>query len=81
VWQRARLLPAHVNTPALEFNQSVSPDGAWLYFSSTRSDPGPLGTRLDWPMETASVRGIGNGKGDIYRIPMAELGLPVPPRR
>jgi hypothetical protein len=81
VWQRARLLPAHVNTPALEFNQSVSPDGEWLYFSSTRSDPGPLGERFDWPADSAAVSGIGNGKGDIYRIRVAELGLPVPVRR
>jgi hypothetical protein len=44
VWQGARLLPREVNTAALEFNQSVSPDGVWLYFSSTREDPGPLGT-------------------------------------
>jgi hypothetical protein len=81
VWQRARLLPEGVNTPALEFNQSVSPDGAWLYFSSTRSDPGPLGERFDWPVDSARVSGIGNGMGDMYRIRMAELGLPVVPLR
>ncbi|HEU4883744.1 MAG TPA: hypothetical protein VFT45_15910 [Longimicrobium sp.] len=81
VWQRARLFPAHVNTPALEFNQSVSPDGVWLYFSSTRSDPGPLGPRFDTPLDSVAINGIANGKGDIYRIPVAELGLPVPPRR
>ncbi|HEX2076438.1 MAG TPA: hypothetical protein VHG08_01980, partial [Longimicrobium sp.] len=75
VWQRARLLPRGVNTPALEFNQSVSPDGRWLYFSSTRRDPGPLGPRFDWPRHPANVAGIGSGTGDVYRIPISVLGL------
>jgi Tol biopolymer transport system component len=74
VWERARALPAGVNTPAYEYNQSVSPDGRWLYFSSTRSvfeivPPKPLSydelqRRLSSP---------GNGLGDIYRIEMARI--------
>lgn len=38
-WQRPQPL-ASTNTPASEFNQSVSPDGRWLYFSSTRPHNG-----------------------------------------
>ena len=75
VWQRAHPVAGGVNTPAAEFNQSVSPDGRWLYFSSTRPHAGSLGERFDVPRNEASVRGIGNGKGDIYRVPMAALGF------
>ncbi len=75
VWQRARPAAGGVNTPAAEFNQSVSPDGRWLYFSSTRPHTGPLGERFDVPRDDAAVAGIGNGKGDIYRVPLAALGL------
>jgi Tol biopolymer transport system component len=64
-----------VNTRWNEFNQSVSPDGQWLYFSSTRPHSGPLGERFDVPRNEASVAGIGNGKGDIYRSPTRDLGL------
>jgi Tol biopolymer transport system component len=73
-WQRPEPL-AKVNTRWQEFNQSVSPDGKWLYFSSTRPHKGPLGERFDWPRVETNVTGIGNGKGDIYRIPLRELGV------
>jgi Tol biopolymer transport system component len=73
-WQRPEPLKS-VNTPASEFNQSVSPDGRWLYFSSTRPHHGQLGERFDTPRDDANIAGIGNGKGDIYRISMSDLGL------
>lgn len=73
-WQRPQPL-ASVNTPASEFNQSVSPDGRWLYFSSTRRHTGTLGDRFDTPRNDANIAGIGNGKGDIYRIALSEVGL------
>ncbi|HEX3234889.1 MAG TPA: hypothetical protein VHR41_11875 [Gemmatimonadales bacterium] len=73
-WQRPVPLSG-VNTRWNEFNQSVSPNGQWLYFSSTRPYGGPLGERFDVPRDEANVAGIGNGKGDIYRIPTRDLGL------
>jgi hypothetical protein len=74
-WTRAQPLGHGVNTTWQDFNQSVSPDGRWLYFSSTRPLRGPLGTRFDWPRRAANVDGIGNGKGDMYRIPLGVFGL------
>ncbi|HET9251452.1 MAG TPA: Xaa-Pro aminopeptidase [Candidatus Eisenbacteria bacterium] len=66
-WTKARPIEA-VNTKALEFNPSVSPDGKWLYFSSTRPHTGPVGERLDVPRNDSTVVGIGRGTGDIYRM-------------
>jgi hypothetical protein len=74
-WSPARLLPEPINSRASDFNQSVSPDGRWLYFSSSRPYAGPLGDRFDDPRDDAGVQGVGNGKtGDIYRVAMTALG-------
>jgi Tol biopolymer transport system component len=74
-WEPARRLGEGINSTARDFNQSVSPDGAWLYFSSTRRFDGALGERFDVPRDDSQVKGIGNGLGDIYRVPMRALGL------
>jgi WD40 repeat protein len=74
-WRRAGPAPSGVNSRWLDFNQSVSPDGQWLYFSSTRPHAGPLGERFDFPRNDSTVAGIGNRKGDMYRIPIRALGL------
>ena len=68
-WQKAHRLPPPINTPEWEFNPSVSPDGKWLYFSSTRRHSGAVGERFDWPRNDANIVGIGDGnRGDIYRV-------------
>jgi hypothetical protein len=73
-WAPARRLPEPINTTAREFTPSVSPDGRWLYFSSTRPHTGALGPRLDDPRDDAHVTGIGDGAhGDLYRVPTAAL--------
>jgi Tol biopolymer transport system component len=74
-WAPARRLPEPINSPSGDFNQSVSPDGRWLYFSSNRPSAGPVGPRFDDPPDDAALRGIGNGKtGDIYRVAMTAIG-------
>lgn len=74
-WEKARLLGNGISTPASDYNQSVSPDGKWLYFSSTRPFKGALGVRFDAPRNDGSIQGIGTGTGDIYRVPLSTLGL------
>ena len=37
-WGEPRLLPEHINTDGAEHSVSFSPDGRWLYFSSTGLD-------------------------------------------
>jgi hypothetical protein len=65
-----------VHFPKGDFNHSVSPDGKHLFFSSTRGfwdsmSPDPL----PYAEMQRRLTGIGNGLGDIYRIPVSELGL------
>ena len=75
VWQGAHPVGGVINTTKSEFNQSVSPDGKWLYFSSDRPLAGSIRERIDFPRNDRSIHGIGNGKGDIYRVPMSALGF------
>jgi hypothetical protein len=42
-WGKAKPLGAGINSSDSEWNQSVSPDGNWLYFSSNRPRPGGNG--------------------------------------
>jgi WD40-like Beta Propeller Repeat len=73
-WTPARRLAEPINSRASDFNHSVSPDGRWLYFSSSRPFAGSLGARFDVPRDDATIHGIGNGKtGDIYRVAMTAL--------
>ncbi|HEU0015196.1 MAG TPA: hypothetical protein VFQ45_16010 [Longimicrobium sp.] len=76
VWGKARPLAA-LNTPAYEFNPSVSPDGRWLYFSSTRSgfDGPPPPAPLTYAELQRRLLEPGNGLGDIYRVELRALGI------
>jgi Tol biopolymer transport system component len=74
-WEKATPLPRPINSAASDWNHSVSPDGRWLYFTSTRPLAVAVGQRLDTPRDDGAVAGIGNGKGDMYRVPMSALGL------
>lgn len=77
IWQRARPLDV-VNSPKGDFNHSVSPDGKYLFYSSTRGlfdsmPPAPL----DYAEMQGRLTGVGNGLGDIYRISFSALGIGV----
>jgi hypothetical protein len=76
-WQRARPIDP-VNSPKGDFNHSVSPDGKYLFVSSTRGqfDSMPP-VQILYPEMQRRLTGIGNGLGDIYRIPMSELEIRV----
>ena len=73
-WSAPRHLPAGINSPAVEFCPSLSPDGRTLYFTSTRG----FGTEaLDQPLDygelTKRLRGTLNGLGNVYHVPTASL--------
>jgi hypothetical protein len=60
-------------------NPSVSPDGGFLYFSSTRSVFDKVPARpYDYRELSRRLMSPGNGLGDIYRVDMEQLGVPAP---
>lgn len=74
VWTSPRHLPAGINSPALEFCPSLSPDGRYLYFTSTRGfGIEPPDRPLTYRELTARLRSVGNGLGNIYRIPISAV--------
>jgi hypothetical protein len=76
-WSEPRVLASGINTLAREYCPIVSPDGKYLYFTSQRGFPDlPRGRGLTYPEFRDSLRSVGNGLGNIYRIPLAALGLP-----
>ncbi len=69
VWQPARMLPKPLNSTALDYCPSVSPDGKWFFFSSKRAAK-PLSPR---PTHTAQslrerLNAPGNGLEDIFWV-------------
>src|SRR6202008_979938 len=58
VWTSPRHLPPELNPPSLEFCPSLSPDGAFLYFTSTRGFGGETPDRpLNYRELTGRLRG------------------------
>lgn len=76
VWQPARNLGPLVNTTAGETSPSLAPDGRRLFFTSERGFTAiPMVPGLTRAAFEESARGIGNGRGNIYEIPLDKLGL------
>jgi hypothetical protein len=61
-----------INGPARDYSPRISGDGKWLLFTSERLDH-----PLDLPMNYASFermsRGLYNGLGNLYRIPLENV--------
>ncbi|HZU27915.1 MAG TPA: hypothetical protein VFA04_20460 [Bryobacteraceae bacterium] len=72
-WTQPRHLANGVNSFAEESFPSVSPDGRWLFFSSERSMFEVPVPRLTWARLEREWPGIFNGRGNIYRIDMAQV--------
>jgi Tol biopolymer transport system component len=76
-WTAARHLGGGVNSSATDFSPTISPDGRWLYFTSTRGDFDAAPAKpLDYPELVHKLRSRGNGLGDVYRVPVEVLGAP-----
>lgn len=73
-WSAPKNLGAGINSSAGELCPLVSPDGRYMYFTSTRSF---IDTAFKAPITSAALRtqlnAPGNGLGDTYRVPMAEV--------
>jgi WD40-like Beta Propeller Repeat len=72
VWSKPKNLGPIINTAAREYSPRVSPDGKWMYFTSER---GMQTDKRDRPFTAEEwserARGLYDGLGNIYRIPMA----------
>jgi Tol biopolymer transport system component len=75
-WAQARSLGDVVNTAATEFAPKVSPDGNYLFFTSTRGfADAPRPEKLTYQGLINRIRSAGNGLGDIYQVGFSALGL------
>jgi Tol biopolymer transport system component len=75
-WAQAQHLKAMVNTEQDEGSPSLSPDGKTLFFSSERSAfTVPVQRRFDYRSLTRELHSVSNGHGNVYSIPLSELGL------
>jgi Tol biopolymer transport system component len=68
-WTKPRNVGTMVNTPARDYSPRISGDGNWMLFTSEKLDHAPPS-----PMSHADFvkfsRGLFNGLGNLYRIPM-----------
>lgn len=78
-WQPARNLPIPINTPFMEIGPKISPDGKWLFFTSTRTlfRGGPLPEKKSTDEMLSTLRGPRNGLGDIYQVDISVV-TPTP---
>lgn len=76
VWSAPEPLAA-VDTDAREYSPRFSPDGKELFFASERGVPAEQhGVRVTYDALLRGAAAINSGLGNIYRIPLHELGLP-----
>ena len=75
-WTAPRALEK-INTAAREYSPRFTPDGRSLIFASERGYPTEARERpVTYDEIVSRSAAIGNGLGNIYEIPLAELGLP-----
>jgi Tol biopolymer transport system component len=76
-FQAARNLGPAVNSTATESNPSLAPDGKSLFFTSERGFAKiPMDAGLTREGFEQAMRGIFNGRGNIYEVRLAKIGLP-----
>ncbi len=75
-WTKAANLGDKINSSGSEYSPSVTPDGKYFFWSSTRSLPSTSQTkRLTYADLLNKLRSPGNGLGDIYQIDISALNI------
>lgn len=66
-WTKAKNLGEGINSHRTEYSPTVSPDGRYLFFSSTRGRR-PPGKKMNYAELMEWLHGPRNGLGDIYQV-------------
>lgn len=75
-WTKAVNLGDKINSKGSEYSPTVSPDGKYFFWSSTRSLVATSQPkRLTYAEFLTKLRGPGNGLGDIYQIDLSALHI------
>jgi len=73
-WTSPRNLGTPINSSGWEFGMKVSPDGRYVFYTSSRDAwDRPLGTRLTYDQLEARLRAPGNGRFDIYQVDLSAI--------
>lgn len=75
-WTKPVNLGDKINSSGNEYSPTISPDGKYFFWTSTRGFADkPLEKRLNYQELTNRLRGPRNGLGDIYQIDIGVLGI------
>jgi len=75
-WTKPVNLGDTINSSANEYSPTISPDGKYFFWTSTRSFADkPLEKRLQTQELMKKLQSPGNGLGDIYQIDIRALGI------
>lgn len=76
VWTKPANLGDKINSSGNEYSPTISPDGKYFFWTSTRGFADkPLDRRLNFQQLTNNLRSPRNGLGDIYQIDVSVLNL------
>ena len=75
-WSKPENLGDQINSVGNEYSPTISPDGKYFFWGSTRGFADkPLPKRQNYRELMEKLRGPGNGLGDIYQIDIGELKI------
>ena len=75
-WSQPENLGDEINSAGNEYSPTISPDGKYFFWGSTRGFADkPLEKRHNYRELMEKLRGPGNGLGDIYQIDIGELKI------
>lgn len=75
-WTTPVNLGDKINSSGNEYSPTISPDGKYFFWTSTRGFADkPLSKQLTYQELTNSLRNPGNGLGDIYQIDIGALSI------
>ncbi|MGH9908251.1 MAG: hypothetical protein ACRD8U_22020, partial [Pyrinomonadaceae bacterium] len=75
-WTKPVNLGAKINSSGNEYSPTISPDGKYFFWTSTRGFADkPLSKRLNYRELMDRLRSPGSGVGDIYQIDLGALAI------